>query len=49
MPIANIVPIDENKAFDMMAVIGEIIDEGSWLEIKALFARELVTQELGIM
>jgi acetyl-CoA carboxylase carboxyltransferase component len=42
-PIEDIVPVDENKAFDMMAVIGEIIDEGSWLEIKALFARELVT------
>jgi acetyl-CoA carboxylase carboxyltransferase component len=41
--IEEIVPADENKAFDMMAVIGEIIDEGSWLEIKALFARELLT------
>jgi len=41
--IEDIVPADENKAFDMMAVIAEIIDEGSWLEIKALFAREIVT------
>jgi acetyl-CoA carboxylase carboxyltransferase component len=41
--IEDIVPADENKAFDMMAVIDEIIDEGSWLEIKALFARELLT------
>jgi acetyl-CoA carboxylase carboxyltransferase component len=41
--IEEIVPTDENKAFDMMAVIGEVIDEGSWLEIKALFARELLT------
>ena len=41
--IEEIVPADENKPFDMMAVIREIIDEGSWLEIKALFAREILT------
>ncbi len=41
--IEDIVPGDENKAFDMMAVIAEIVDEGSWLEIKALFAREILT------
>jgi acetyl-CoA carboxylase carboxyltransferase component len=41
--IEEIVPADENKAFDMMAVVHELIDEGSWLEVKALFARELVT------
>ncbi len=41
--IEDIVPADENKAFDMMAVIHEIVDEGSWLEIKALFAREVLT------
>jgi acetyl-CoA carboxylase carboxyltransferase component len=41
--IEDIVPADENKAFDMLAVVGELIDEGSWLEIKALFAREIVT------
>ncbi len=41
--IEDIVPVDENKPFDMMAVIGEVIDEGSWLEIKALFAREILT------
>jgi len=41
--IEEIVPADENKAFDMMAVIREIIDEGSWCEIKALFAREMLT------
>jgi acetyl-CoA carboxylase carboxyltransferase component len=37
------VPSDENKAFDMMAVVHELVDEGSWLEIKALFAREILT------
>ncbi|HXX70091.1 MAG TPA: acyl-CoA carboxylase subunit beta [Polyangiaceae bacterium] len=41
--IEDIVPLDENKAFDMMAVVAEIIDDGSWIEIKALFAREIVT------
>src|SRR5690348_5568137 len=39
----QIIPADENKFFDMLAVIKEIIDEDSWCEIKALFARELVT------
>jgi len=41
--IEEIVPADENKFFDMMAVIHEIIDEGSWCEIKQLFAREILT------
>jgi acetyl-CoA carboxylase carboxyltransferase component len=41
--IEEIVPADENKAFDMMAVIDEIIDEGSWVEVKKLFAREMLT------
>ena len=41
--IEDIIPADENKFFDMMAVIREIIDEDSWLEIKALFAREILT------
>ena len=41
--IEEVVPADENKAFDMLAVIDHIVDEGSWLEIKALFAREILT------
>jgi acetyl-CoA carboxylase carboxyltransferase component len=41
--IEDIIPADENKPFDMMAVIDELIDEGSWCEIKKLFAREIVT------
>jgi methylmalonyl-CoA decarboxylase subunit alpha len=41
--IEDVVPADENKPFDMMAVVHEIVDEGSWLEIKALFAREVLT------
>jgi len=41
--LEEIIPVDENKAFDMMAVIDAIVDEGSFLEIKKLFAREIVT------
>ncbi len=41
--LEEIIPADENKPFDMMSVIHELIDEGSWCEIKALFARELIT------
>ncbi|MGH7269113.1 MAG: acyl-CoA carboxylase subunit beta, partial [Polyangiaceae bacterium] len=41
--IEDLVPADENKPFDMMGVIDEVIDEGSWIEIKALFAREILT------
>jgi acetyl-CoA carboxylase carboxyltransferase component len=42
-PISEIVPVDENKPFDMMGVVDAIVDEGSWLEIKALFAKEILT------
>jgi methylmalonyl-CoA decarboxylase subunit alpha len=41
--LEEIIPADENKAFDMMAVVSELVDEGSWLEIKPLFAREILT------
>src|SRR5581483_10224544 len=41
--IEEIVPADENQPFDMMGVIDSVIDAGSWLEIKALFAREILT------
>ncbi len=41
--IEQIIPVDENKSFDMMAVIGELIDEGSWLEVKKNFAKEILT------
>jgi acetyl-CoA carboxylase carboxyltransferase component len=41
--IEDVVPADENKAFDMMAVVDAIVDEGSWVEIKQLFAREVLT------
>jgi acetyl-CoA carboxylase carboxyltransferase component len=41
--IEDIIPVDENKPFDMMGVIDALVDAGSWLEIKALFAREILT------
>jgi methylmalonyl-CoA decarboxylase subunit alpha len=41
--IEELIPADENKSFDMMHVIHELIDEGSWLEMKKLFAREMLT------
>jgi methylmalonyl-CoA decarboxylase subunit alpha len=37
------IPADENKAFDMHLVIRELIDEGSFFEMKALFAKEMIT------
>lgn len=39
----EIIPQDENKSFDMMHVIEHIIDEGSFCEIKKLFAKEILT------
>src|SRR5580658_5001235 len=41
--IEDIVPPEENKPFDMMSIVRALIDDGSWLEIKALFAREILT------
>jgi len=41
--VEEIVPGDQNKLFDMHALIAELIDEGSFFEIKKLFAQELVT------
>src|SRR5262249_32350061 len=33
-PLAEVIPNDENKAFDMMAVVDAVVDDGSFLEIK---------------
>ncbi|MCL2177903.1 MAG: acyl-CoA carboxylase subunit beta [Proteobacteria bacterium] len=40
--IEEIVPADQNKLFDMHALVAELIDEGSFFEIKKLFAQELI-------
>lgn len=42
-PLAEVVIADENRAFDMKKVIDAVIDEGTFLEIKARFAKELIT------
>jgi methylmalonyl-CoA decarboxylase subunit alpha len=42
-PLSEIVIPDENKAFDMKQVIAAVVDDGSFLELKPRFARELIT------
>ncbi len=41
-PIATTVPAEARRAYDMRKVIDAIVDDGSFFEIKPLFARELV-------
>jgi methylmalonyl-CoA decarboxylase subunit alpha len=41
--LEEIIPADQNKPFDMFALIQELVDEGSLFEIKKLFAQELIT------
>jgi acetyl-CoA carboxylase carboxyltransferase component len=41
--IAEVIDPNESKSFNMMKVIDAVIDADSWLEIKPLFARELIT------
>jgi acetyl-CoA carboxylase carboxyltransferase component len=42
-PLAEIVLPDENKPFDMREVIDHLIDDGSLVEIKQRFAKEIIT------
>jgi len=42
-PIDELVPVEANRGYDMRKVVDALIDEGSWLEIKKLFAKELLT------
>src|SRR5262245_45155805 len=42
-PLADVVLADENKPFDMFEVIEAIIDEGSFVELKKRFAKEVIT------
>lgn len=42
-PIVDLIPDEPNRGYDMRKVIDALIDEGSWLEIKKLFAKELLT------
>jgi acetyl-CoA carboxylase carboxyltransferase component len=41
-PIAEVVPVEDRRAYDMHRVIDAIVDEGSFFELKPLWARELV-------
>jgi acetyl-CoA carboxylase carboxyltransferase component len=41
--IEEIIPPNQNKPFDMREVVNAIIDEGTWCEVKELFAAELLT------
>ena len=40
--IRELIPADENKAFDMKALIAALVDDGSFLEVHPRWARELV-------
>src|SRR5947209_2055349 len=40
--LAELVPAEPNRGYDMRKVIDAIVDEGSWLEIKKLFAKEIL-------
>jgi acetyl-CoA carboxylase carboxyltransferase component len=41
--IPDVIPPEANRGYDMRRVIEAIVDEGSWLEIKKLYAKELLT------
>ncbi len=41
-PIEEIVPFDQRKWFDMYEVIERVVDEGSFFEVKRLFAPEII-------
>ncbi len=42
-PIAEIIPENQNKVFNMFDLINRLVDQGSWFDIKKLFAKELIT------
>jgi methylmalonyl-CoA decarboxylase subunit alpha len=41
-PIAETVPVEERRAYDMHKVLDALVDEGSFFELKPLWARELI-------
>ena len=41
-PIRDVVPADENKPFDMRLLLDALVDEGSFLEVHARWAKELL-------
>jgi acetyl-CoA carboxylase carboxyltransferase component len=40
--VAELIPADENRPFDMLTLIGALVDEGSLLEIHPRWAKELI-------
>ncbi len=40
--LRSIIPANPNAAYDMKAVIGEVVDDGDFFEIKAAFAANLI-------
>jgi acetyl-CoA carboxylase carboxyltransferase component len=40
--IGELVPAEPQRGYDMRKVVEALVDEGSWLEVKKLFARELL-------
>jgi acetyl-CoA carboxylase carboxyltransferase component len=40
--IADLIPVDENKPFDMTALIEALVDAGSLLEVHSRWAKELI-------
>ena len=40
--IRDLIPADENKPFDILALIDSLVDEGSFLEVHKRWAKELV-------
>ena len=42
-PLGELIPANQNAAFNMHDLINGIIDEGSFFEVKKLFAGELIT------
>jgi len=41
--VEQIVPVNQNASFEMRDLILRVVDEGSWFELKKLFAQELLT------
>ena len=41
-PIADVVPVEERRAYDMHRVLDALVDEDSFFELKPLWARELI-------
>ena len=42
-PIGDLIPEAANQGYDMRKVIDAVVDEGSWVEVKKLFAKEILT------